>query len=129
MLADSGLLRDLSQYAFSTTGHALCLYGDSAYPLRIHLQTPFRIVAPNPLMEEYNHSMSSVRISVEWIFGDIINYFKFLDFKKDLKIALSSVGKMYIVSALLCNAYTCLYGNTTSKFFDQLPPPIQEYFH
>ena len=83
MLADSGLLRDLSQYAFSTTGHALCLYGDSAYPLRVHLQTPFRIVAPNPLMEGFNHSMSSVRISVEWIFGDIINYFKFLDFKQE----------------------------------------------
>ena len=89
MLADSGLLRDLSQYAFSNTGHPLCLCGDLAYPLRVHLQTPFRIVAPNPLMEEYNHSMSSVRISVEWIFGDIINYFKFVDFKKDLKIALA----------------------------------------
>ena len=25
--------------------------------------------------------MSEVRVSVEWIFGDIINYFKFLDFK------------------------------------------------
>ena len=36
---------------------------------------------------------------------------------------------MYIVSALLCNAYTSLYGNTTSEFFDQLPPPIEEYFH
>lgn len=64
------------------------------------------------------------------IFGDIINYLKFLDFKKIyLKIGLSSVGKMYIVSALLCNAHTSLYGNTTSEFFDQLPPPIQEYFH
>ena len=24
---------------------------------------------------------------------------------------------MYIVSALLCNAYTCLYGNPNSQFF------------
>ena len=42
--------------------------------------------------------MSSVRISVRWIFGDISNYFKFVDFflKKNLEIALSSVGKMYI---------------------------------
>ena len=57
------------------------------HPLRVYLQTPFCIVPPNPLMEEYTHSMSSVRISVEWIFGDIINYFKFVDFKKDLKTA------------------------------------------
>ena len=48
--------------------------------------------------------MSSVRQAVEWIFGDIVNFFKFLDFKKNLKIGLSSVGKMYIVSALLHNA-------------------------
>ena len=42
-------------------------------------------------------------------FGDIINSFKFMDFKKNQKIVFSPVGKFYIVSALLCNAYTCLY--------------------
>ena len=57
--------------------------------------------------------MKEVRVSVEWIFGDIINYFKFLEFKKALKIGLSSVGKMYIVCALLHNARTILYEKTT----------------
>ena len=38
-------------------------------------------------MEEYNRSMSSDRISVEWIFRDISNYFKFVDLKKNLKMA------------------------------------------
>ena len=61
----------------------------------VHLQTPFHISAPNPLMEDYNQSMSRVRISVEWIFGDISNYFKFVDFQISLKMALSSVGKIY----------------------------------
>ena len=32
-----------------------------------------------PQMEVYNEGMSSVRSSVEWLFGDIVNYFKFLD--------------------------------------------------
>ena len=41
--------------------------------------------------------MSQSRTSVEWIFGDIINYFKFLDLKKGLKLQLSAVGKKYIV--------------------------------
>lgn len=44
-------------------------------------------------------------------------------------MALSSVGKIYIVSALLRNAYTFLYGNTISQFFDQTPPSLQECFH
>ena len=29
----------------------------------------------------YNSSMSAVRTAVEWQFGDVINYFKCLDFK------------------------------------------------
>ena len=72
--------------------------------------------------------MKEVRVSVERIFGDIINYFKFLDFKKDLKIGLSSVGKMYIVCTLLHNARTILYGNTTSQYFDINPPTLGHYF-
>ena len=78
-------------------------------------------------MKAYNASMSAVRSSVEWLFGDIINYFKSLDLKKNLNIGLSSVGKMYIVSALLQNALTGLYGNQTS-FFDLEPPTLEEYF-
>ena len=72
--------------------------------------------------------MSSVRQAVEWIFGDIVNFLKFLDFKKNLKIELSPVDKMYIVSALLHNARSCFYGTITSKHFPCKPPIIEEYF-
>ena len=72
--------------------------------------------------------MSSVRISVEWLFGDIVNYFKFVDFKKTQKISLSALGKMYIVCAILRSAMTCLYGNFTSNFSDIDPPTLQDYF-
>ena len=75
-----------------------------------------------------NGSMSSVRVSVEWLFGDILNYFKFLDFKKNLKVGLSNIGKTYVVCALMRNALTCLYGNQTSEFFELDPPSLQEYF-
>ena len=61
--------------------------------------------------------MSAVRSSVEWLFGDIVNYFKFLDLKKKLKFGLSQVGKMYIVCSILRNGLTCLYSNTTAVFF------------
>ena len=128
MVADSGLLGDLQRFAFSPTGRPMCIYGDMAYPLRVHLHTPFRHLPLAPPMQEYNESMNSVWIAVEWLFGDITNSFKYLDFKKNLKIGLSSVGKMYIVSALLCNAITCLYGNETSVYFGIEPPTLEEYF-
>lgn len=54
---------------------------------------------------------------MEWLFGDIVNYFKFIDFKKNLKIGLSSVGKMYIVCVLLRNVFMCFYGNIILEFF------------
>ncbi|XP_048584006.1 uncharacterized protein LOC116611743 [Nematostella vectensis] len=43
MLRESGLPHDLALHAFSRppAPHPLCLYGDPAYPLRIHLQGPF----------------------------------------------------------------------------------------
>ena len=125
MLADSGLLNDMRNFSFSPAGQPMCVYGDPAYPLRIHLQAPYRQGRLTQQMEDYN---KRVRVSVEWFFGDIINSFKFLDYKKNLKIGLSSVGKMYIACALLRNAVTCLYGNQTSEFFDLEPPTLEEYF-
>ena len=124
MLADSVLLQDLAAYAFSPAGLPMCVFGDPAYPLRVHLQGPFWNPNLTPLMHALNASMSSLRVSVEWLFGDIINYFKFLDFKKNLKIGMSSIRKLYIVCALLHNARTCLYGSKTSLFFelDSFPP-------
>ncbi|CAH3176125.1 unnamed protein product [Porites lobata] len=67
MLADSGLLADLQRNTFSLTGQPLCLYGDPAYPLRIHLQCPFRNAVLTPQMQEFNAAMSALRISVEWL--------------------------------------------------------------
>ena len=118
----------MRQLAFSRQGEPMCIYGDPAYPLRMHLQAPFRREGITEEMQDFNRSMSQVRVSVEWLFGDIVNYFKFLDFKKNLKIRLSQVGKMYIVGALLRNALTCLYKNTTSMYFELDPPALNEYF-
>ena len=47
-------------------------------------------------------------VSVEWIFGDILDYFKFLDFKKGPKLQLRAVGKMYKLCVLMQNARTCM---------------------
>ena len=41
MLRESGLLPMLQHNAISPTGQPLCVYGDPAYPLRVHLQAPF----------------------------------------------------------------------------------------
>ena len=39
-------------------------------------------------MIAFIQSMSTVRESVEWLFNDIVNYFNFMDFKKNKKLVL-----------------------------------------
>ena len=107
MLRMSGILPKLQQYAFNANGDPLCIYGDPAYPLRIHLQAPFKNARLQPLEQQFNTSMSKVRVSVEWLVGDICNWFAFMDFEKNLKLNLNAVGKMYLVCVLLTNARTC----------------------
>ena len=129
MLREYNLLGELRQFSYSANGNQLCVYGDPAYPLRVHLQGPFRRGTDlTPEEAAYNRAMSHARVSVEWVFADIKNYFAFLDFKKKLKIGLSAIGKMYSACALLHNAQTCLYGNLTSRHFDIHPPQLRDYF-
>lgn len=99
MLRMSGLLTELNRHAYSPTGQPLCIYGDPAYPLRIHLQAPYRNAQLTAEQQSFNSSMSTVRTAAEWVFGDISTYFALLDFKKNLKIGLSPVGKLYSISA------------------------------
>ena len=84
MLADSRLLNDLQAFANCplAMGNPYLIYGDPAYPLRVYLQAPLRNRAFTPQMIDFIQSMSSFRESVEWLFDDVTNYFKFLDFKK-----------------------------------------------
>ena len=127
MLQQSNVLQDLQRVAWMN-GKPLCLYGDLAYPINLHLLSPFRNAnGQNQL--DFNKAMSEVRVSVEWVFGDLLSYFKFVDFKKQLKLGLSPVGKTYLLCGLLQNARSCLYGNTTSDYFGIQPPTLQEYFH
>ena len=117
MLANSGLLQQLQQHAWHNQ-QPLRIYGDSAYPLPVHLQSLFRGANLNPLEERYN----------QWLFGLVSNYFKFIDCKKMQRIGVSPVAKVYIICSLLQNAHTCLYGNLISENFNLNPPQIRDYF-
>lgn len=80
MLKDSGLLNILEKVAYSPVGNVLSIYGDPAYPILPHLTVPNRVGEVEiftPYMPAFNEAMSSVRGSVEWLFGDVLNSFNF----------------------------------------------------
>ena len=45
---------------------------------------------------------------------------KFVEFTSQLKIGLSSVGKIYFVYGILENAKTCLYGSKSAAVFETI---------
>ena len=129
MLAASGFLQDLQRFSnCPVTGNPLYVYGGPAYPIRAHLQRSCKGGVLTPPQQDFNTSISTVRSSVERIFGDIVNYLKFLDFKKNLKIGLNAVGKMYVTCAPMQNARSILYGSATLEYFGLNPPTLEEYF-
>ena len=63
-------LQSSSRYAtlcFFTwaSGSSTMCFGDPAYPLRVHLQMPFKNMILTPQMVNFNKAISSVRVSVE----------------------------------------------------------------
>ena len=108
-------------------GTPYTLYGDTAYPVRRYLLSPFRGANLRAEEQEFNSRMSSVRECVEWEFGKMMKMFAFLDFRKNLKVLLSPVAKYYLVGGLLTNCHTCLYGNQTSRYFQLDPPSLENY--
>lgn len=75
VLRDFHMLDDLRLHAYFLTGQVICVHGGPAWPLRAHLEAPFRagVGGLTLAMELYNKDMSKVRTSVEWIFGGVIN--------------------------------------------------------
>ena len=72
MLVMSSMMPVLENFSIGPNGERSCIYDDPAYPLRWYLQSPFRGAQITPDQNEFNKSMSKVRISVEWLFGNVI---------------------------------------------------------
>ena len=76
--------------------------------MRAQLQNSFRGAQITEGQNLWNKAMSKVRNSVEWVFGDIVNYFKFVDFHKTSKVQVSAAGKIYMVQNILDYNYQML---------------------
>lgn len=126
MLGESGLSDKLRRFQ-KPNGEPYVIYGDPAYGITRNVLAPFRGAHLTDDQKEFNSQMSKVRTSVEWGFGKIIQYFAYLDFKKNLKVLLQPVAKFYLVGAILTNCHTCLYGSLTSTFFELDPPLLETY--
>lgn len=125
MLDESGLQRlfdqtpELSSYV---------IYGDTGYPCRGCVASPFRGAFVDQGRKAWNAAMSKSRISAEWIFGIATKLFQSVNFRPGQRSLQCPVGQQFSVMILLTNAHTCMYGgNQISRYFDQRPPTLSEY--
>ena len=114
LLGESKLLPQLQ--SMNPNGN-YSLYGDPAYPQSAWIYGGYRNPRPGTPEAEYNKLLSSVRETVEWGFGGILQQFAYLDFKRELMLYKSPIASYYISGAFFQNLRVCLYGNEISLYF------------
>jgi hypothetical protein len=128
LLAKSGLLDTLTEI-FGDAEEWFVIYGDPAYPLSKFILRGFKGAYLTPVQIEFNRWCSSVRESVEWHYGKVVQYWAFVDFVKQQKILQQPVAVQYLAASILTNMHTCLRGNTTTSFFDLDPPSLESFLN
>jgi DDE superfamily endonuclease len=103
------------------------LYGDPAYTLRPYLQVGFKGSVLGPDEVAFNFSMSKVRVTVEWAFRDVKQYFTHLDVPRKLRLRVTPAGLWYVCAAMLWNFRVCLYGSQAAQYFNCNPIDINQY--
>jgi hypothetical protein len=73
--------------------------------------------------------MSTVRITIEQLFGCTLNLWASNGHKYSQKIGNSPVASHYLVAVLLTNIHTCIGSsdNQVSYYFQCKPPTLQQY--
>lgn len=72
-------------------------------------------------------AISSIRVMVEWTFGEIRSTFPLVDFVVKSRLLGSMPLRMFRVAALLRNMKRCMDGSLASLFFEVQPPTLAEY--
>lgn len=122
----SGIEEQLS-VCLMVNGVQYCIYGDSGYNRRVFMEVPFDGSNLTAGQRAFNEAMSTVRVTVEWIFKEIKLYWASVDFKRKLRVEESPAGMLYLGAMLLTNMRNCCYPNTVSQYFNVTPPSLEVY--
>ena len=98
-------------------GMVYAMYGDLAYVQSIYLLSGFWKPPTGSDEALFNRQMSSIQITVEWGFGDVVEKWKFLDFCSAMKIFEMPIAEFYTNGAFLSNICNCLNRNKTAIFW------------
>ncbi|CAM9660497.1 unnamed protein product [Ectocarpus sp. 12 AP-2014] len=128
LLEGRKLLLTLRQRFNDDKGTPYYLHRDPAYGLSPWLMTPYAGVL-TPAKREFNEAMGSLREGDEDGFGKIVELWSSVDYAERREVDPSTPGldKECAVAGILTNCHSCLYGNSTSKYFEVRTPSLRSY--
>jgi nuclease HARBI1 len=115
------------QNSLLISGRQYYLYGNVAYTLRPYLQMGFRGSTISSDEIAFNDSMSKVRVTVEWAFRDVKQFFIHVDLPIKLRLRETPAVLLYVSSLMLWNFIVCLYGSRLAHYFQYDSIDISEY--
>lgn len=125
----SKIIEEMEVFFNKNDGTYWALYGDNGYANQKFIKVGFKNNLGLTLKQkEFTKNMSKLRVGVEYGFGQIVQQFAYLDYKKTQKLFLSSLKQMYYVAAFIVNCQTCIRGrNQISDLFSSYVPTLEEY--
>ena len=108
-------------------GMVYAMYGDLAYAQSIYLLSGFRKPPTGSNKALFNRQMSSVQITVEWGFRNVVEQWKFQHFFSAMKIFEIPISEFYTNGAFLSNTCNCFYRNKTQQYFGAVQLMLDEY--
>jgi DDE superfamily endonuclease len=123
---ESGIYKVL-QTSLLVSGRQYYLDGDVPYTLRPYLQVGFKCSVRSPEEVAFNEAMSKVRVTVEWAFRDVKQYFTHPDVPRKLRLRVTPAGLWYVCSVMLWNFRVCLYRSQAAQYFDCDALDIADY--
>lgn len=115
--------------ALQQGGRKYAVYGDGIFVTKSCLLRSHEGDDLTVREKKENRVMTKIRIAVEWSFGLTGKLYKYVTNWYNLKIRKTKdVRSYYFVATLLRNAHVCLYGSETSKYFNCMPPSLEDFF-
>lgn len=126
-LYEQSHMDDMLEEVMVLDGRQFVIYGDSGYHPRPYVEVPFAGANLTDVERAFNGAMSKGRVTVEWYFKEVKQFWGILDSKRKLRVREGPVGLAYRAGVLLTNMRNCISPNQISQYFRCSPPTLEEY--
>lgn len=75
----------------------------------------------------FNKVMSSVRVTMEWMFKEVKLYLPTMVYKRKIKAMEDTLGTFYLPSMVMFNMRNCINPNQIEQYFSCTPPTLEKF--